>query len=201
MLAGDALHQIEIKNDKAKQRIPAATAAIGDKPGRGRPSRGGVFVYAGLGQRIEVGPGSSSVKFHHEAEGKPGSFEFSVADNAHAPEIARAAVERAGLPADERSEDITVVEAVMPPIILGAICGFVWMLIYMAAVGDEKGDEAKDRGPRAGMKRLLMFVAQTLGTNGTLVIGAVLLALFVGFAAMRVVGRPRKTGLGDSVVA
>ena len=200
VLTGDALHRIEVKGDKAKQEVPALAAAIGQgQDVAGHP--GARVVPLASVRRVEVAPGHSSVKFHHEAEGKPGSLEFSVAEAAHAREIARAAVERAGLPAEERSEDITVGEALMPPIILGAIVGVVWGLLYMAAVGIEQGDEARIRGRHAGRKRILAFVAQILGTNGTLAVGAVLLALFVGWAVMRVVKRPQKTVWGHPAAA
>ncbi len=141
------------------------------------------------------------MKFVHEAAGGPSAFEFSVPQGVHGPDIARAAVERAGLPAEERSEDITVVEALMPPVILGAIVGVLWGLLYMAAVGIEEGDDAEVHGRRRGIKMIFVFAAQLLGKNGTLVVGAVVLALFVYWAVMRVVKRPQRLVWGHPTAA
>jgi hypothetical protein len=191
VLTGDALHRIEVKGDKAKQEVPALAASLGG--GQDPSGMGGAHVVplASI-RRVEVAPGNTSVKFVHEHGGKPGLLEFSVAQDAHAQEIARAAVERAGLPAQERSEDVTVVEALMPPVILGAIVGVVWGLVYMAAVGIEEGDDAEVHGRRRGIKMLFLFAAQLLGKTGTLVVGAVVLALFVYWAVMRIVKRPQR---------
>jgi hypothetical protein len=190
VLTGDALHRIEVKGDKVKHEVPALAASLGG--GQPPSAIGGADVVplAAI-RRVEIDPGNTSVKFVHEHGGKPGSLQFSVQQDAHAREIARAAVERAGLPAEERSEDISVGEAVMPPIILGAIVGVFWGLVYMVAADDQGGD-ARVHGRNAGAKRLLLFVAQLLGQTGTLVVGAILLALFVGWAVMRVVKRPQR---------
>ncbi len=202
VLTGDALHRIEVKGDKAKQEVPALAASLG---GGQPPSAvgGAKVVPLAAIRRVEVAPGNTSVKFVHEHEGKPGALEFMVAQDAHAQEIARAAVERAGLPAQERSEDITVVEALMPPVILGAIVGVIWGLLYMAAVGLEEGEEAHVRGGGRGrgIKVLFVIAAQLLGKTGTIVVGAVLLALFVYWAVMRVVKRPQRLVWGHPTAA
>ncbi len=77
----------------------------------------------------------------------------------------------------------------------------LWGLVYMAAVGTEQGDEARVHGRNAGAKRLLLFVANLLGTNGTIAVGAILLALFVGWAVMRVVKRPQRLVWGHPTAA
>ena len=48
---------------------------------------------------------------------------------------------------------------------------------------------------------LFVFVAKLLGTNGTIAVGAVLLALFVGWAVMRVVKRPQRLVWGHPAAA
>src|SRR5262249_22119527 len=124
VLTDRALHKIDVKGNQAKQQVPALADSLAQ--GADPAGAGGQGVPLAAVRRVEVAPGNTSVKFFHEAEGKPGKFEFSVQDNAHAQEIARLAAERAGLPADERSEDITVGEALLPPVFLGLIVGVFW---------------------------------------------------------------------------
>src|SRR4051812_13905685 len=83
VLTGDALHRIEVKGDRAKQEVPALAQAIGQGQGPSGVGEAKVVPLASV-RRVEVAPGHSSVKFHHEGEGKPGLIEFAVAEAAHA---------------------------------------------------------------------------------------------------------------------
>lgn len=200
VLTGDALHRIQVKGNAAKQQVPALAAALGQGQDPAGVDGAHVVPLTAV-RRVEVAPGNSSVKFVHEHGGKPGSLEFSVGHNSHAQEIARAAVERAGLPAEGRSEDITVGEAVMPPIILGAIAGVLWFLVYLSAADLDAGKDPEIRGRHRGKKMLFTAIARALGTNGTLALGAVLAAAFVGWAVLRVVKRPQRLVWGHPTAA
>ncbi len=110
VMTGDALHRIEVKGDKVKQEVPALADALSKGQDPSGIAGAQVVPLASL-KRVEVAPGHTGVKFIHESTGSPGAIEFSVPQGVHGPDIARAAVERAGLPAEERSEDISVGEA------------------------------------------------------------------------------------------
>ena len=117
---------------------------------------------------------------------------FSIGDN-KAGEIARAVVARTGRSFREGKQDITAFEAVLPPLILGVLLGFFWTLLYLAAGDLESGKELNTTGRRGLWKALFAWIAEMLGVNGTLILGAVLLLLILGWATNRVVRRPQRT--------
>jgi hypothetical protein len=43
------------------------------------------------------------------------------------------------------------------------------------------------------LQRLLIWAAELLGTGGTVVVGVLLLALILGWAAKRIIHRPQRT--------
>jgi hypothetical protein len=202
VLTGDSLHRITVKGDKVKHEVPALAGSLA----QGQPPSGvgeaHVVPFTNI-RRVEIDPDGTALKFFHDGGGKPAKVDFSAPDKDQAREIAQTAVQRAGLPAEERSEDITVVEAMMPPVILGAISGVLWFILYTIASEIANGEEAEVRGGGRGrgLKVLFVFVANLLGKTGTLVLGGVLAALFVSWAVMRVVKRPQKLVWGDTVTA
>ena len=81
----------------------------------------------------------------------------------------------------------------MPPIIIGLIIGFVWTMVYWTAGDLASGKEIEITGRRRGLKQMFVWAAETLGMNGTLILGGVLLLAIVGWATMRLVRRPQRT--------
>jgi hypothetical protein len=155
-----------------------------------------VVPVASIG-RVEVSHGRDTVKFHTVEAGKPAVVDFTVAGQG-APKIARAVVERAGITHPERSEDVGVVEALLGPVILGAIAGVLWALVYAAATGDEEIDTTRGGRLGRGLKVIVAFLASLLGPNGTLVVGAILLVAFLGWAVRRIVKRPQRLVWGPA---
>src|SRR5262249_3133839 len=90
-------------------------------------------------------------------------------------------------------EEIGVGEALLPPVITGAVGGLLWYGIYSSASDLAAGKEIEIRGRRQGMKRMLVWVAELLGPTGATVLGVALLVLIVGWLAMRIIRRPQRT--------
>jgi hypothetical protein len=71
--------------------------------------------------------------------------------------------------------------------------GLFWAGLYQAANKLAAGEAVEVRGRRRGIQRLLIMLAENLGTGGTIAVGVMLLALVLGWAAARIVRRPRRT--------
>jgi hypothetical protein len=195
-LTGDAVHHISFSGKNAKQEATEAVTALlaGKDPATVVSSSSKAVPLAAI-NRVEVSHDHGTVKFHTVEADKPVKVEFMVRSGDDGPGIARAVVERTAITHPERSEDIGVVEALLAPVILGVIAGVAWVFVYFAATAldsDEEINVAQGGRRGRGLKRLIVFVAEILGTNGTIAVGAVLLAAFVGWAILRVVKRPQQ---------
>ena len=114
-------------------------------------------------------------------------------DEKNADVILRTILAQAGRSFHESKEEIGVVEAVLPPLILGAIGGFFMFGVYSAAGEIEQGEELEVTGlRRRGLKRLLIFAAQILGTKGSMAAGVVLGVATLGWMIRRIVRRPER---------
>jgi hypothetical protein len=193
-LRGDEIHRLEVTGNKARQEAARIMGALqqGQEPATVGANSSSALKVGSIG-RAQVCEDNTLVEFHPEGEnGKP--LKFASGDKKGA-EIIRAVLARAGRPFREGKQDITAVEAVIPPIIIGVIIGFLWTMVYWTAgeMAAEPDKEIEVTGRRRGIKQLFVFVAGMLGVNGTLVLGGVLLAAIVGWATMRVVRRPQRT--------
>ncbi|MHC5544200.1 hypothetical protein ACYOEI_38725, partial [Singulisphaera rosea] len=136
-----------------------------------------------------VSPGNSSLTLHGEGEGAP-KVEFAPAED-NADEILRTILARSGRTYQPAQEEIGVVEALIPPALLGVVGGIIWGLIYHTAGELASGVDVEVNGVRRrGLQRILITIAGILGTNGSIAVGVLLLLLVVGWAAKRVVHRP-----------
>jgi hypothetical protein len=86
-----------------------------------------------------------------------------------------------------------VIEALAPPAIIGLISGLLWAGLNQSANQLAAGEEVEIRGTRRGLKQLMVWLAEILGTSGTIALGVVLLILVLGWAAARVFKRPQRT--------
>jgi hypothetical protein len=142
--------------------------------------------------KAEVAPGNGSLTLHGEGDGAK-TLSFSTADN-NADEILRAVLAQSGRTFQPTQEEIGVVEALVPPVFLGALTGLLWAGVYHSAGKMAAGENVEVEGfRRRGLQRMLIWVAEILGTNGTIVVGVVLLALILGWAAKRIIHRPKRT--------
>jgi hypothetical protein len=142
--------------------------------------------------KAEVSPGNNSLTLHGGPEGSK-KLAYSTGD-ANAGEILQAILAQSGRTFQQSQEEIGIVEALLPPAIVGGIGGFLWAGVYQSAGQIAAGEEVEVKGfRRRGLKRILIWAAEMLGTGGTVAVGAVLLALILGWAAMRIIKRPERT--------
>ena len=142
--------------------------------------------------KAEVSPGNSSLTLHGEGEGSK-ELTFTTADN-NADVVLRAILAESGRTFQPTQEEIGVVEALIPPAIVGALGGLFWAGVYQSAGQMAAGEEVEAKGiRRRGLQRILIWVAETLGTGGTVAVGIALLVLILGWAGMRIIRRPERT--------
>jgi hypothetical protein len=141
--------------------------------------------------KAEVSPGNGSLTLHGTGEGAP-SLKFTTADN-NANQILQAVLAESGRSFTPQQEEVGVVEAVLPPVFLGGIGGLFWMGLYDSATKMAAGQAVEVKGRRRGLQRMLISLAEMLGTTGTIAVGVLLLLLVVGWAAKRIIHRPERT--------
>ncbi len=141
--------------------------------------------------KAELSPGNSSLTLHGGPEGSK-QLAYTTGDQ-NAGQILQAILARSGQTFQQSQEEIGIVEALLPAAIVGGIGGLFWAGVYHSAGQIAAGEEVEVRGRRRSLQRLLIWVAELLGTGGTIAVGAVLLALILGWAAMRVIKRPERT--------
>ncbi len=142
--------------------------------------------------KAEVSPGNTSLTLHGGVDGST-KLAYTTGDS-DADAILHAILAQSGRTFQPAEEEIGVVEALVPPAIFGVVAGLLWAGVYSSAGQIEAGEEVEVRaGRRAGLRRLLVWVAELLGTGGTIAVGVVLLALILGWAAARIIRRPKRT--------
>ena len=176
-----------------KRNVKAALEALGQSRA---PSDVGAKSVETLDARTivkaEVSPGNDSLTLHGGGDGST-KLTYATADK-DADAILSAVLAQSGKTFQPTQEEIGVVEALIPPAIVGAISGFFWAGVYQSANKIAAGEEVGATGVRRrGLQRLLITVAEILGTGGTVAVGVLLLALILGWAAKRVFQRPERT--------
>jgi len=142
--------------------------------------------------KAEVSPGNGVLTLHGGGDGST-TLTYATADN-NADEILRAILAQCGRTFQQTQEEIGVVEALLPPAIIGIIGGVFCAGVYQSAGQLAAGGELEAKGlRRRGLQRLLIWAAELLGTGGTVVVGVLLLALILGWAAKRIIHRPQRT--------
>lgn len=142
--------------------------------------------------KAEVSPGNGSLTLHGEGD-SPKKLTFGTSDG-NADAILRAILAQSGRSFLPTQEEIGIVEALIPPAIIGVLGGLFWAGVYQAAGRMANGEAVEvTRVRRRGLQRVLIWVAEMLGTGGTVAIGVVLLVLILAWAARRVIRRPERT--------
>jgi hypothetical protein len=140
--------------------------------------------------KAEVSPGNNALTLHGSDSKK---LTYTTGDST-APQILQAILAQSGHTFQPMQEEIGVVEALIPPVIVGAIGGAGWFAVYDSAGKMAAGENVEVKGfRRRGLQRMLIGIAETLGTGGTIAVGVLLLALIGGWAAMRIIRRPERT--------
>jgi len=141
--------------------------------------------------KAEISPGNGSLTLHGEGD-RPKKLSFST-EGSTADEVLRTILEQSGRDFQPAQEEIGVVEALIPPAIIGVLGGLFWAGINQSANTLAAGQVVEIKGRRQGMQQMLVWVAELLGTNGTLALGVLLLVLIVGWAIARIARRPERT--------
>ena len=141
--------------------------------------------------RAEVSPDKGRLTLN--SGGEPATKLIYTTGDSNADVILQAILERAGQAFEPKQEEVGVVEAVLPPAILGAIAGALWFAIHDSAQKIAAGEVVLAKGRRQGLQKLLIMVSDTLGPTGTMALGIGLLVLILGWATMRIVKRPERT--------
>jgi hypothetical protein len=140
--------------------------------------------------KAEVSPGNDSLTLHG---GDSKKLTYTTGDS-NAGQILQAILAQSGHTFQPKQEEIGVVEALVPPAIIGAIGGVGWFAVYDSAGKMAAGEDVEVKGfRRRGLQRMLILIADTLGTGGTITVGVLLLVLIGGWAAMRIIRRPERT--------
>jgi hypothetical protein len=191
-LRGDEVHRLEVTGSKARADVLRILDVLqqGQEPGGVGANSVQSLKLASIGE-VRTSPDHDHVELRSENE-RGTTLKFPT-DGKNATEIAQTIVARTGRSFREEQQDITAVEAVVPPLIIGLIVGVLWALLYGTAGQVAAGEQIEVHGRRAGLKKLFVMVAEMLGMNGTLVLGGVLLAWILGWGTMRLVRRPQRT--------
>ena len=82
----------------------------------------------------------------------------------------------------------------IPPGVAGVSGGALWCALDSTARQIEAGGHVDARaGRRRGLRQMLIWASETLGTNGSIAAGVLLLLPVIGRATMRIVRRPERT--------
>ena len=141
--------------------------------------------------QAKLSPGNTSIELK-PADPAAKSISFTP-NKATADQIWDVIRQSTGKDFEASQVEISGGEAVLPPLFLGAIAGLLWWLLYYTAGQVASGEEIKISGRRQGLQQLVVTIAETLGTTGTLALGVVLLLAIGGWAARRLMVRPLKT--------
>jgi hypothetical protein len=142
--------------------------------------------------KAEVSPGNDSLKLYGGPDNAK-KISYSTGDS-DAGTILQTIIAKSGRRFQAAQEDIGVIEALIPPVALGAIAGWLWSLLYFSAGKIAAGETVEvNTGRKRGLRQLVVWIAEMLGMGGTIAVGVLLLALVVGWAATRIVKRPQRT--------
>jgi len=141
--------------------------------------------------KAEVPPENTSLTLYGGPDGTTKLSYTSGTDDAG--EILKAILAKSERSFQPSQEELTAVEALIGPVIIGVIGGLLWLAVNQAAGELAAGKELVAHGRRAGLQRMLFMVAGLLGQTGSMVLGVGFLVLILGWSAARVIKRPERT--------
>jgi hypothetical protein len=195
VLRGDEVSQLKVTGNMLTLKKNVAGVVEALEQGKAPAEVGAKSVETLDARKIskaEVSPGNMSLTLHSE-DSSASSLSFSSADS-NADQILAAILARSGRTFLQKQEEIGVVEALIPPAFIGIVGGLGWFAVYMSASDIAAGKQIEVKGVRSrGLQRILITIADTLGPNGTIGLGVVLLLLVIVWAARRVIRRPLRT--------
>jgi hypothetical protein len=195
VLNGHMVHKLKVSGNMLTLKRNTTQVLEALQQGRAPAEAGAKSVETLDAQTIgkaTVSPGNGSLTLTGESDG-PKSLTFSTSDN-NADQIMKAILDQSGKSFQPTQEEIGVVEALIPPIIIGLFGGLFWAGVNQAANELAAGKAVEVKGfRRRGLQKFLIMVAETLGTTGTMALGILLAVLILGWAGMRLVKRPQRT--------
>ncbi|WP_308992895.1 hypothetical protein QLS71_015460 [Mariniflexile litorale] len=78
-------------------------------------------------------------------------------------------------------KDYSVIKQILPQLISLGISIILIVVTYIFAMELEKGESVRISGRRAWLKQIIVSIAETLGTTGTLIVGILIIASFIYF--------------------
>jgi hypothetical protein len=195
VLRGQEVHSLKVTGSVLTLKRKAQSVLDGLQQGQD-PANVGASSVETLDTRsiskAQVDPGNTSLTLYGGPDGSK-SLSYTPAEN-NADEILKAILAQSGSTFEPAEEEIGVVEALIPPVIVGVIGGGFWMGAYQAAGKMAAGEAVDVEGRRGrGLQRILIWVVELIGMNGTIAVGVLLLALVLGWATKRIVHRPKRT--------
>ncbi|QEH31885.1 hypothetical protein OJF2_03520 [Aquisphaera giovannonii] len=191
-LRGDMVHRLTVKAMMLKKKTNEVVEAL--QAGADLDSVGAKGVESLDARSIvkaTVAPGNGVLTVHGGPDGAT-KLSFTT-PGSDADAILAEILGRSGRSFETATEEIGVGEAIVPPLIVGAFAGLIWAVVYGMAGQLASGKEVEIKGRRQGMQQMALWVAELLGYNGTLAVGAVLGLLIVGWLVARLVKRPQRT--------
>ncbi|WP_435017504.1 hypothetical protein TA3x_005119 [Tundrisphaera sp. TA3] len=193
-LRGTQIYQLKVTGSKFSIRKNVNKFLEALAAGQPPAEAGGKVVSEMDAQNIvqaELSPGNGTLSLGAEGPGSK-DLNFSPEDD-RADLIWEVIRSRTGRDFQPTPTEIGAGEAVLPPIILGAVAGVFWGILHNSASRIAAGEEIEAAGRRRGLQRIFIGIAETIGTTGSIAIGVALLVLVLGWAIRRLVVRPVKT--------
>lgn len=190
VLRGEQVHLLKVTGLMLKRKFAGVVERLenGDDP-QDVGAKVQTFEVGEIG-KAEVSPSGKGLKLYRERDGAKIAFTSPETD---ADDIRATILGRTGRSFQPAEEEVGVIEALLPPAISGLLLGLFWMAVYSVASDRSQGKEVVVKGRRQGMQHVAILISDTLGYAGTLAVGGLILVVVVGWAASRLIHRPRRT--------
>ena len=137
--------------------------------------------------KAEVRPNDQSFILHNAGEGAKRLI--FVTGNPGAGAIVEAILDRSGRSYEPKKEEVSVFCALLEPVLCGAFGGILCAWLYHTASKIAAGEEIVAKARNQVAEQALIWLAGTLGVNGSLAICVTLLVFIVAWTARRIVHR------------
>ncbi|MCB4807033.1 hypothetical protein LG651_02135 [Tamlana sp. 62-3] len=78
-------------------------------------------------------------------------------------------------------KDYSIFKQILPQLITLGISGILIVVTYISAMQIEKGESIRIAGRRAWLKQIIVWIAEALGTIGTLIVGTLIISSLIYF--------------------
>ena len=195
VLEGNEVHRLKVTGNMLtlKRKLQGVLEALqqGQEPAAAGAKTIETFDIRTL-RKAQVSPGNGSLTLYGGEDGSQ-ELKYTTADD-DADKILQAVLTQAGLTFQSTQEEVGVGEALIPPVVIGAIGGLFCAGLYQSAGRIAAGEHLEAKRIRhRGLEQLMIRAAEILGATGTVVVSVALVVLVVGWAARRIIHRPERT--------